>query len=107
MKTRKANMTDKINNISGPINGSTLQNTSNGARNTNVSGNESTNAASTGDVDISSAQTLDRIRQSLASEPIVDRQKVDTVKQALEDGSYQIDSENIADKLIELEQLLK
>ncbi|MFK7815387.1 MAG: flagellar biosynthesis anti-sigma factor FlgM [Gammaproteobacteria bacterium] len=102
-------MTDKINNISGPINGSNLQNTSKGASNTNskVSGNESANVASSGKVDISSAQTLDKIRESLASEPVIDRQKVETVKQALQDGTYNINSENIATKLIEIEQLLK
>ncbi|MGH1538606.1 MAG: flagellar biosynthesis anti-sigma factor FlgM [Gammaproteobacteria bacterium] len=100
-------MTDKINNISGPINGSNLQNTSKGAKNPNASGSESTNVASTAKVDISSAQTLDKIRESLASEPIIDRQKVDTVKQALQDGTYKINSENIATKLIEYEQLLK
>jgi len=100
-------MADKISNISGPINGSNLQNTSKGAKNTNVGGSESANVASTGKVDISSAQTLDKIRESLASEPVIDRQKVDTVKQALQDGTYKINSENIATKLIEYEQLLK
>lgn len=108
MKTRKANMTDKISNISGPINGSNLQNTSKGAKNNNASGSESASIAnSTPKVDISSAQTLDKIRESLASEPVIDRQKVDTVKQALQDGTYKINSENIATKLIEYEQLLK
>ena len=100
-------MTDKINNISGPINGSNLQNASKGARNNNVSGSESAKVASVGNVDISSAQTLDKIRESLASQPVIDRQKVDSVKQALQDGTYKINSENIAAKLIEYEQLLK
>ena len=100
-------MTDKINNISGPINGANLNNTSKGAKNSNVSGSDSANTASVAKVDISSAQTLDKIRESLASEPVVDRQKVEAVKQALQDGTYKINSENIADKLIEYEQLLK
>ena len=100
-------MTEKINNISSPISGANLQNTSKGAKNNNVSGDESTNVASGGNVDISSAQTLDKIRESLASQPVIDRQKVDTVKQALQDGTYKINSENIATKLIEYEQLLK
>ncbi len=100
-------MTDKISNISGPINGNNLQNTSKGANNSNVSGSDSANVASSGKVDISSAQTLDKIRESLASEPVIDRQKVETVKQALQDGTYNINSENIATKLIEIEQLLK
>ncbi len=100
-------MTDKISNINGPINGNNLQNTSKGAGSTNVSGSESANTTSTGNVDISSAQTLDKIRESLASEPVIDRQKVESVKQALQDGTYNINSENIATKLIEIEQLLK
>ncbi len=100
-------MTDKINNINGPINGSNLQNTAKGANNANTSGNESASISNAAKIDISSAQTLDKIRESLASEPVVDRQKVDTVKQALQDGSYKINSENIATKLIEYEQLLK
>ena len=100
-------MTDKINNITSPINGANLQNTSKGAKNSNVSGNESANVASAGSVDISSAQTLDKIRESLASQPVIDRQKVDAVKQALQEGTYKINSENIATKLIEYEQLLK
>lgn len=107
MKTRKANMTEKINNLSSPISGANLQNTSKGSKNNNVSGSESANVASVGNVDISSAQTLDKIRESLASQPVIDRQKVDTVKQALQDGTYKINSENIATKLIEYEQLLK
>jgi len=109
VKTRKAKMTDKISNISGPINGSNLQNASKGAKNNSASGSETSNVASSNapKVDISSAQTLDKIRESLASEPVIDRQKVDTVKQALQDGTYKIDSENIASKLIEYEQLLK
>jgi negative regulator of flagellin synthesis FlgM len=100
-------MTDKINNITGPINGSNLQNTSKGGKNNQVTGSESANVSSAGKVDISSAQSLDKIRESLASQPIIDRQKVDLVKQALQDGTYKINSENIATKLIEYEQLLK
>ena len=100
-------MTDKINNINSPISGANLQNTSKGAKNSNVSGGESAAVVSVGDVDISSAQTLDKIRESLASQPVVDRQKVESIKQALQDGTYKIDSENIATKLIEYEQLLK
>lgn len=100
-------MTDKINNINSPINGNNLQNTSKGAKNSNVSGSDSANVASTGKVDISSAQSLDKIRESLASQPVIDRQKVETVKQALQDGTYKINSENIATKLVEFEQLLK
>ncbi len=100
-------MTDKINSVNGPLNGANIQSTNKSGK-----GNESSKAvptanAGTAQVDISSAQTLEKIRESLASQPVVDRQKVDAIKQALQDGTYKINSENIAAKLIEFEKLLK
>ncbi|ABA59137.1 anti-sigma-28 factor, FlgM [Nitrosococcus oceani ATCC 19707] len=43
---------------------------------------------------------------SLAGISVVDNQKVEQIKQAILEGSYQIDSERIADKLIALEKSL-
>ena len=104
-------MTDKISNINGPINGANLQTSNKGVKESG-SGSDAASAASSGKVsvdkvDISSAQTLEKIREGLASQPVVDRQKVESIKQALQDGTYKINSENIAAKLIEFEQLLK
>ena len=100
-------MTDKISNINGPLNGANTQSTNKAGKGSDASKNTPSAASGGEQVDISSAQTLDKIRESLASEPIVDRQKVETVKQALQDGTYNINPENIAAKLIEFEQLLK
>lgn len=101
-------MTDKISNINGPINGANVQTPNKGAKESSATSSvASSSKASADQVDISSAQSLEKIRESLASEPVVDRQKVETVKQALQDGTYKINSENIAVKLIEFEQLLK
>ncbi|MFK7795406.1 MAG: flagellar biosynthesis anti-sigma factor FlgM, partial [Gammaproteobacteria bacterium] len=44
---------------------------------------------------------------NLSSEPIVDRQKVDDIKSALSEGRYEVNSSAIADKLIEIDELLK
>ena len=54
-----------------------------------------------------SAQTVDKAIQSIASEPVVDRQKVDEIKSALAEGRYEVNSAAIADKLIEIDELLK
>ncbi len=54
-----------------------------------------------------SAQKLDQVISSLSSEPIVDRQKVDEIKTALAEGRYEVNSSVIADKLIEIDELLK
>ena len=53
------------------------------------------------------AQKVDQVISSLASEPIVDRQKVDEIKSALAEGRYEVNSSVIADKLIEIDELLK
>ena len=100
-------MTDKISNINGPLNGANIQSTNKGEKGSDASKSSSSAASGVEQVDISSAQTLEKIRESLASQPVVDREKVEAVKQALQDGTYNINSENIAAKLIEFERLLK
>ena len=100
-------MTDKISNIGGSLNGANIQNTSRGGNRSDAAQAAPTSSTSANQVDISSAQTLEKIRESLASEPVINRQKVEAVKQALQDGTYTINSENIAAKLIEFEKLLK
>ena len=55
----------------------------------------------------SSAQKVDQIISSLSAEPVVDRQKVDEIKSALAEGRYEVNSSVIAEKLIEIDELLK
>ena len=65
-------------------------------------------SASADQVDLTnSAQKIDQVISSLSSEPIVDRQKVDEIKSALSEGRYEVNSSVIADKLIEIDELLK
>jgi negative regulator of flagellin synthesis FlgM len=52
------------------------------------------------------AKRLMQFQATLASDPGVDSGKVDRIRQALEDGSYHIDSMNIAGKLLETESKL-
>lgn len=104
-------MTDKISNINVPVNGTSVNKSTSGAKGTGTTptatGAGASPSSEVGQVDIASAQTLEKIRESLAAQPVVDRLKVESVKQALQDGTYQINSENIAAKLIEFEKLIK
>lgn len=62
-------------------------------------------AAADSEVKLSSqAQQLQAIEERLRELPEVDSARVEQIKQAIADGSYQIDSTRIADKLIALEQ---
>jgi negative regulator of flagellin synthesis FlgM len=54
-----------------------------------------------GEVEITSAaQLLSSVEQQLAGVPEVNQSRVDAISQALNDGSYQIDSGRIADGLL-------
>jgi negative regulator of flagellin synthesis FlgM len=49
------------------------------------------------------AQQLALLREELASLDTVDMGKVDEIRQAISDGSYEIDSQRIAESLLALE----
>jgi negative regulator of flagellin synthesis FlgM len=54
-----------------------------------------------GEVDITSAaQLMASLEQQLASTPEVDQSRVDSISQALSNGSYQVDVRRIADGLL-------
>ena len=58
---------------------------------------------STGTDKVSLSDTLSQLEQSLADVPVVDSDKVAAVKKAIEDGSYQLDSQELARKMIDFE----
>lgn len=49
---------------------------------------------------------LQELGKAVESVPEVDRARVEQLRQALSDGTYQIDPEAIADKLVAMENLL-
>jgi negative regulator of flagellin synthesis FlgM len=107
-------MTDVIRNISSSnqVAGSGSKSAAKSSDDTTSSqkaNTASTSAiASTDQVDLTnSAQKIDQVISSLSSEPVVDRQKVDEIKSALTEGRYEVNSSVIADKLIEIDELLK
>jgi negative regulator of flagellin synthesis FlgM len=54
----------------------------------------------------SSAQLLKELNDVVASTPEVDASRVEAIKQAIADGSYQVDAGRIADQLLKLEDQL-
>jgi len=52
------------------------------------------------------ARQLQALEARIASEPVVDTQRVQAVRSAVENGTFTINPERIADKMISLEQAL-
>ena len=52
------------------------------------------------------AQQLRHLEQQVAAQPVVDSQKVNSVKESLANGSFEINPERIAEKMMSLERAL-
>ncbi len=50
------------------------------------------------------AQQLQAMEERLRELPVIDSERVAQIRQAISDGSYQVDSGRIADKLLALEE---
>lgn len=53
-----------------------------------------------------SARQLQALEAQLNSQPVVDSQRVENIRQALDNGSYQINPEQISHKLLQFEALM-
>ena len=53
------------------------------------------------------AKQLGKLDNTAASAPVIDTQRVEAVKKAIENGSYEIDPVKVADKLMQFESMLK
>ncbi|MCG8435565.1 MAG: flagellar biosynthesis anti-sigma factor FlgM [Gammaproteobacteria bacterium] len=51
-----------------------------------------------------SAKSLSDLEQVINSKPVVDQNRVDALRSAIQSGEYQIDPQRVADKLLRLEQ---
>ena len=52
------------------------------------------------------ASRLRDLTQSVANIPVVDRQRVDSFQQSINDGSYRIDNQQVAEKVIGFETMM-
>ncbi len=52
------------------------------------------------------AAKLRQLEAQIANQPVVDTQRVESVKKAIMDGSFKVDSHRIADKMAEFESLM-
>jgi negative regulator of flagellin synthesis FlgM len=79
-------------------------------QNKKATGSSSDDAAKAGGgdrVDLTGeARQLQQLERQIASQPVVDRQRVEAVRNAIQDGTFKVDAERIADKLTTLEQAL-
>ena len=53
------------------------------------------------------AVQLGKLDNSVVSAPVVDTQRVEQVKQAISNGTYDVDPAKVADKLMQFESILK
>jgi len=66
-----------------------------------------TQTASEDSVALSSrGQSLNRLEENLANTPDVDSARVDSIKQAIAEGRFEVDAERIAENILNQEDLL-
>ena len=101
-KTGQPTMTHKIDGTTprSPVSGPTPV-----APRSDAAANPATHPEDT--VDLTNvARLMQRVENMLASVPPTDRARVDAVRQALANGSYEVDPERIAARIINLEREL-
>jgi negative regulator of flagellin synthesis FlgM len=54
-----------------------------------------------------SARSMQKIEEAVARTPVVNAAKVDSIKQAVQNGTYQVDSGRVAGKMLQFERGLK
>ena len=101
-------MTNEINGLSHPrpLDPADMRGAKNPAVGREV-GSAARQAAPTASDSVSltdAAARLQRLEAALADHPVVDKQRVADIRQALADGTYQTNPERVADKLLALER---
>lgn len=77
--------------------------------NTSSSSRSTASESSSSSTDVSLTSTgelLNRLETQIKSEPVVDTQRVNQIRAAILDGTYQVDSSKIADKFMQFESMM-
>lgn len=94
----------EINNVKAPMQPD--MSSTRGVENGNNRASQAAATAQSSSVEtdkVSLSDTLSQLEQTLAEVPVVDTAKVEAIKQSIEDGTYQIDSQELARKMIDFE----
>jgi negative regulator of flagellin synthesis FlgM len=107
---------NRLNNAASPGNSGRAGNVQSGGRNEAISNQpasapqakaaeQAQNAGKSGEtVHLSrEAQQLQKVSEKLRDQPVVNKERVAQLKAAIEDGSYQVDSQRVASKLLNFE----
>ncbi len=54
-----------------------------------------------------SARQLGKLENTVSASPVIDTQRVEAVKQAIQNGEYEVDPVKVASKLMQFESMLK
>ncbi|MGN8250948.1 flagellar biosynthesis anti-sigma factor FlgM [Pseudomonas sp. SMV7] len=93
----------RVNN-SPSVTGGVRSNSASGSAEKPAASQEATTSASGEAVHLSQeAQQLQKISDKLRDEPVVNSARVAQLKQAIADGSYQVDAGRVASKLLDFE----
>lgn len=101
-------MSIEINNINpagqDPLRGKRNEASQQGTQKAETTSTPSSTAAESTTVSLSNtAQVLGQLETQLKEQPEVDQTKVDQLKAALSDGSYSVNSDTLAQKMLDLE----
>lgn len=105
---------NRPNNAATPANSGRAGSAQSGGQNEAIAAKQSTSAPAPAEqaqasksgesVQLSrEAQQLQKISEKLRDQPSVDNERVAQLKQAIADGSYQVDSQRVASKLLNFE----
>jgi negative regulator of flagellin synthesis FlgM len=102
---------NRLNNATTPVNSGRVGGAQPGGRNEAISEKPTSPSPQQADASKSGesvqfsreAQQLQKISEKLADQPTVDKERVAQLKQAILDGSYQVDSQRVASKLLDFE----
>ncbi len=106
---------NRLNNAASPANSGRTSSAQAGTQNEAIGSKQPSSAPSTAEqapqagksgesVQLSSqAQQLQKVSEKLRDQPTVNSDRVAQLKQAIEEGSYQVDSQRVASKLLNFE----